>query len=299
MRDILTCPWLHRTPANNCNADCSSCTSRKYDLALAPFRLIAIPNRLELMGRPDPYNTLPNGEARLVFALTDGPADDPASQPLTMTVIFEYEVPPSYTPKQWASFWHDLAKHPSFDEAYKTDLAALTERYVGRDANPTAQNGSAIARIRTNERLFNNWNWQLRQFHLDATGHFGSVAVTNSPDRTLNGTPRLVDWVKANAEAIRSDKHLLIPSMHGPAADFAVNRWNVPGVDEPTRKAFATATCNGCHLVETPSIDVAFHVSPFRSGVEKLSRFVNDPANPTNDDLGKRAVHMRSVLCKP
>ena len=42
-------------------------------------------------------------------------------------------------------------------------------------------------------------------------------------------------------------------------------------------------------------IDTAFHVSPYRSGKEKLSRF--HPADRSRDELSKRASVMSAKLC--
>jgi hypothetical protein len=291
----LVCPWLQATPQNQCDATCGTCVSRNLDLAKAPFRLIAIVNRMDLRGHPGA--TSPAGEGRLVFAMTRGPGDDAASMAMPSAVIFEYALPKSMDAEHWAQTWHHLGTHAAIDEAYKTELAEVTERYVGRGVSPERVNGSALAQVRTNESAF-NWIWQLRQFELDASGNLRLAPVANTPGEPLNNSTLLRDFVKTNREKILAGQHVLPRSMTGGSADQLLFRWNVPEVDDTLRRAFAHETCNGCHADENTPVDTAFHVSPFRSGVAKLSRFVNDPQDPTKDDLAKREASMRTALCK-
>lgn len=290
----VLCPWLRATPENECDDSCGECKGRELDLAKAPFRLLAVVNRMDLNETSaDPDG---NGEGRLVFAVTDGPADDPKSQPLRMTIILEYVLPAAGGGKlEWVNRWHALGKHAAFDESYKTELAALTESFVRRGAAPDRPLGAAIRQVRTNEREF-EWTWELREYHLDpSTLRLEFREVFNTPDRSLNGTPQLSEWVKANREAILRNQHVLPMGMTGGIAQ-PIAPWNVPGVDAQLRDAFTTETCDGCHQTSQPSLDVNFHVSPFRSGVEKLSRHVYDPAAPT-DALRRRADSMRRQLC--
>jgi hypothetical protein len=296
MKTILMCPWLLSTPENQCDNICETCPGgQKLDLAKAPFRLVAIVNRTDLRTRPD--SASPAGESRLVFALTNGPADDPSSKPLAMSLIFEFALPDSLTPKGWAEQWHALATHAAFDDAYKADLEALTERFVKRGASPSRTNGSAISQVRTNESTF-DWIWQLREFHLDSLGGLHLAPTANTPGETLNGSPILSDFIKSKADDIHADRMVLPPSFTAGAADQFLYRWSFSGVDEPTRAAFARQTCNGCHSGENPPIDTAFHVSPFRVGPDKLSPFLNNPSDPTHDELGRREKLMSQILCE-
>lgn len=294
MNRILLCPWLKLTPANNCDDTCNTCAGRELDLAKAPFRLRAIVNRLDLRNRPDTVS--PAGEGRLVYAMTRGPADDPASEYLAFSMVFEYGLPPSLDDRAWAEAWHHLGTHPDFGEEYKTELAELTERFVMANAWPERKNGSALARVRTNESAF-NWIWQLRQFQLDSSGQLRLSTTDNTPGEALNGSKALREYILANAEAIKADKHVVPRSMLAGSADQLVFRWTFPGVDEPLRLAFSRGTCNGCHTGENPAIDTAFHISPYRQGIEKLSRHVNDPSAPDKDELGLRTRQMADELC--
>jgi hypothetical protein len=292
--ELLTCPWLRRTPANGCDARCSTCTARELDLATAPFRLIAIANRVDL--RETSADLGGTGEGRLVFGLTDGAADDPASKPLRMSVIFEFHLPDSQANAAgWARRWHALGSHSAFDEGYRSELEALTESFVRRGAAPGRSFGSALAQMRSNEREL-DWTWDLREFRLsDSTGRLELEPVFNTPDRTLNASSQLGDWAKANREAVLKNQHVVPRGFLGGFAQ-PHSTWQIPSADEALRKALATQTCDGCHQTEQPSLDINFHVSPFRKGIEKLSPFVFNPNAPT-DELRIRADAMRRALC--
>ncbi|MEO6573375.1 MAG: hypothetical protein ABIP89_06025 [Polyangiaceae bacterium] len=283
---VLTCPWLRRTPANACNDDCSTCSAHELDLASAPFRLIGLANRIDLR------ETEGVGEARLIYALTDGAADDAASPALAMTAIFEFDVVETDI-KAWAEKWHSLGKHEAFDESYRAELAQIYAGLVTRGSAPARPFGSALSQVRTNERVF-DWQWDFRQFELGATG-LVQGGTTNTPDRSLNGTPALKNWVLSNKTSVMEDKHKLPESLTG--GSVSPSPWQVPGVDESLRSAFAKQTCDGCHQIEAKSIDINFQVSPFKKGIDKLAPFLNDVASPKTDELTSREASMQRALC--
>ncbi len=294
MNSIVVCPWLSATPENECDATCSTCKTRKLDLALAPFRLIGIVNRIELR---DTLEIAPNGEGRLVFGLTQGPADDPASRPLAMTVIFEYFLPETMSAKQWAEAWHHLGQLPD-GEPFLAGLEDVTNRFVKRGSRPGAINGSALAQVRTNESTL-NWIWQLREFGLGEDGLLALRPTWNTPAEQLNGTDSLREFIVANDARIREKKHVLPVSMRAGSADARRYSWSVSGVDPTTMRRFAEETCNGCHSSTTNAgapIDSAFHLSPFRTGRSKVSLFMHNPEHET-DELSLRATHLRRALC--
>ena len=294
LQERILCPWLKLAPENACDATCAVCAGRKLDLSRAPFRLIAIANRVD---ERDSNPGSPQGEGRLVFALTNGVGDDAATLAMPMTVIFEYHLPESRTVTEWATAWHELGKHASFDEPFKADLEKLTTAFVGRGARPNGSNGSALNQIRTNESAL-NWIWQLREFGLTTDGRLRQRTVRNTPGEALNGSPRLSAWVTESSAAVRSGKFQIPAEFQAPSSDQLLFRWQLPGVDETTRVAFSSATCNGCHSMENPRLDTAFHISPFRSGIDKVSPFLHDPTGAP-DELGKRAKGMKSLLCTP
>lgn len=292
MLKSVVCPWLLRTPANACDATCGTCAARRLDLSLAPFRLIAIANRID---QREENLSEPSGEGRFVYALTTGAGDDPVSVPKPMTVILEYELPKSRTTKQWAESWHALGQFASLDEPYRAALETLTNGFTARDSAPERRNGSALAQVRTNESAL-DWIWQLREFGIADDGNLKLRPVRNTPAESFNRSPALRDWINANANALLSTTHEVPLSMRAGAADQLLYSWSIPGVDEKLRTAFAANTCNGCHSTEHPSVDTAFHISPFRKGIAKLSPFMHDPAGKP-DTLGLRAESMRRALC--
>jgi hypothetical protein len=286
----LLCPWLRQTESNACNPDCSVCAAEELDLTKAPFRTIAISNRMDQRPPATPSNS---GEGRIMFALTQGPADDPASLPLGMTLIFEYQLIGDR--QEWARRWHDLGKHQGFDEEYKTALVNVTEAYIRRGSNPGGPaGGNGLAQVRSNEREF-DWQWEMREFELTDKG-MQQRPLANTPDSALNGTPALIDWVRANQESVLREKHSLPTSLRGAVAQQGYS-WTLPNTDEPVRKAFARQTCNGCHQSETDEVDSNFHISPFRKGIEKISPFLSNPADPAHDDLATREQVMHEALC--
>lgn len=299
MNRLVLCPWLKRTPANACDDTCTQCSGRELDLSLAPFRLLAIVNRMDL--RDDVDATSRAGESRLVFAITDGPADDPASQPMPFTVAFEYALPDTRTMKEWAGAWHALAGHATFDDGYKAELEKLTEGFIGAGAAPGRANGNAISQVRTNESAL-NWIWQLREFRLlDGGSRLGLGSTRNTPLETLNDSALLATWVSENAAAVKANRYAIPESLLGGSSNAFMFRWSVPNVDEATRTAFASQTCNGCHTGDGTTTgrlkDTAFHISPFASGTAKLSTFLWDPAHPGNDELSTRIKRHEAALC--
>jgi hypothetical protein len=294
MMSTIICPWLKRTTANACNEDCSTCTAENLDLGEAPFRTIGVVDRIDLRETINPRAQ--GGEGRFVVALTDGPADDGA-KPLAMTVNFEYALPNSATTTQWAEAWHALGKHTAFDGAFKAELMALTERFAARNAAPASPNGSSLGQIRTNESAL-DWIWQLREFHLDgATGNLQIAALANTPLESLNNSGSLADYVKTNASDISANRYAIPPGLLTASTDETMFRWQLPGVDEVARREFAQGTCNGCHATENPSKDTVFHVSPFRVGVDRLSPFLYNPAQPGKDELSRRTDSLKRALC--
>lgn len=288
----LLCPWLKATPENACDAICSSCASRTLDLAKAPFRLIAFANRVDLGTTEDwPNGT---GEARLAYALTEGPADDPASRPVPMTLIFEYSQPndEGRGPRYWAERWHALGAHQAYDDAFLTDLDSL---YAEITSRPTNGRASWIRQVRTNEIAL-DWLWDMREFKL-VDGALRLSPPLRTPDPSLNGTEELARFVASNQNDVMLGRHNIPEAFSGGFSRSSNIRWRLPGIDEGTRRLFARETCDGCHRSEASSIDENFHVSPTQRGLARLSPFVNNPDDPRNDVLGRREVFMRGLLC--
>jgi hypothetical protein len=304
MNLLIVCPWLQRSmPSNGCNTDCSICAVNppKLDLTQAPFRLLAIVNRMDLGQQP---GINPNGEGRLVFGLTSASADDPSSSGMSMTLIFEYHLPPPMTVTQWAQTWHELGSYTAFDEGYNSALQAVTDQFVLRSAMPEQPNGSALSQSRTNGNVL-FWAWQMRQFQIGIDGEMHGASVRNTPDPSLNGSAVLTQFLQQNTFPVQNNDYLLPDNMLSGTVDELLYNWSFPGVDSATQLAFTKGTCNGCHASgANPPVDLAFHVSPLRqgpsypsTGLAKLSPFVNNPMDPTQDDLARRTTILQNALC--
>jgi hypothetical protein len=290
--ELLICPWLRATPENGCDDGCSSCASRSLDLAKAPFRLIALSNRTDLSQTDEARNSA--GESRLIFALTRGPGDDPASPPYSMSLIFEYQNPTDQgrDTRYWARRWHALGAHETYDASFLAELEAL---YADITSQP-ADRPSWINQVRTNDIAL-DWVWEMREFKL-VDGALRVAPTQRTPDKSLNGSQELARFVFENKDQVLARRHILPSTLNGGFVRLSNLPWRIPGVDETTRLAFARETCDGCHQTEQPSIDQGFHVSPLREGVERFSVFLNNPADPDNDELGKRERFMQTLLCE-
>jgi hypothetical protein len=306
MNQLVLCPWMQRTAGNNCNADCSKCDQDppKLDLAVAPFRTMGIVNRMDLRGQPD---LGASGESRIMFALASGSGDDDitTSIPMPMTMIFEFGLPTSKSAQQWGQEWHALGAFSAFDDTYKTALANFTEEWIGRGSAPDKQNGSALSQVRTNESaLF--WIWQERQFELGADGNLHVAGLRDTPPDSLNESQVIANYITSNSTEVLAQDYAMPSALLGGAASAALFRWDFPGVTEPQRHAFSGNTCSGCHTQEESHLDTAFHVSPFRTGIDRLSTYVYIPppgnrltgeSNGGPDQLTVREQNLRDALC--
>jgi hypothetical protein len=194
---------------------------------MAPFKLTAIVNRLDLRGQ-FAYNPALNnaGETRFIFtyiipddnlpvSMNGGKGNPPfhynmdfvgnGSHPGNvgsvyredwkgMNVIFEYSnVQTSLCALQsFANQWADLSYETLGSTDYINQLVAITNTVTNANSNANRPNKSAIARIRTNEKVFahvngsgnTNWtnaNWEFRQMELNPTTHLFELApLTNT-----------------------------------------------------------------------------------------------------------------------
>jgi len=247
----------------------------------APFRLIAIVNRVDLAS--DACGGYP-GELRYVYA-----AIDPlTSRPLDVTVILEVPYPTTRPAAEWARLWRELAALP--EEAYVQGLARLT-REVRADADPLR------ARLRSNEVAFSNpaeSAWEMREFQLQVQGD--ELELAQVP---LEFTPRadadpaaLSAYVLEHAEEIEGSAARLPDELRAGAASIgeADFSWPVLGVSERLRRAFSVQTCNGCHGGDTAALPFR-HIEPGLSldSPAQVSRYMYDP-DATSDELRRRSA---------
>jgi hypothetical protein len=156
------------------------------NLARAPFKLVAIVNRIDLAGNPS-YGAVSGAEGRLVFQLVD--PTDASCRPLSFMVIFEFGVPRSGCSelRSWAQQWLNLSTLTIGSEPFNAALQALTDQFATANADTSKPNGSALNQLRTD--VFTGFGvregslrekWQLREFHLAASG-VGPVLLNPAP----------------------------------------------------------------------------------------------------------------------
>ncbi len=303
-------PWRDKDGA-------SSFETWNPNFANAPFRLLAIIYRPDLVRRDGAGKILNAGEGRFVFAVLDK-----AGEPLPFTVIFEYGLVANDRAgvKAWAERWHSLGGL-TFGPQFNSTLQQITDRFSGRNADPSKPNGSSLNQLRTNEIALGN-PWQLREFQVLPTGKLENVTVKQTPDTSLiAANPSLLSkMVNDNASAIK-DGTVSIPEklggipIVGGTSDVLGNNFFWPRLaiaDNDLRHDFGMLTCNGCHNVESgPKADqngnFGFRHVSGRKPNEKatLSVFltggdVPDPADPSKShrvgDIEARKLAFQQAL---
>ncbi len=176
------------------NGQPSTCPS----LILAPVRLDAIVNRLDLGANGSPFPAA--GELRFIFSVTTDttPGDGPCHQGGPFNIILEYNVPSGFDAQSWANKWfglQGLTDQGTFSTNYLNSLKALTDLVVLPNR---CDGGSCISQIRTNEILLasgeNGVFWEQREFHFsNASGQpvisEGTIAQTPDPRFNTSGHP--------------------------------------------------------------------------------------------------------------
>lgn len=258
----------------------------ELDLDQAPFRLLAIVNRADLI-QATPTITQA-AELRFIYG---------AFNPLNgntppFFVIFEYGVPATTCQDivDWQTQWHALAQHPLGSAAYNSALQAITDQITQPAPQSGKPNGSLLNQLRTNEFLPPTPFWDLREWNV-VPGPSGdqnlailqNVPVAQTPRRSTltnaNGREKLMRWLDLNRAAILAETHD-VPVIFENASFLAQNSVNDQGHPQPpgfgtgvggtlwwapgsyngqnmtvedalVRHNFAKNTCSGCHFHET------------------------------------------------
>lgn len=293
--------------------DASKGSGVEFDPAQAPFRLLAIVNRIDqsdsliydTSSAPDPGNA---GELRFVFG-----ALSKACVPLDFTVIFEYAV--HRTDCQgiaaWARDWIKLSQLPFGATSYNPQLELLTEQIVKHGSAPWRSNKSLLDQVRTNEFSLEDpaggATWELREFRLSATNQLVQATVERTPDASLNGSTTLRDYVNANSTPIEKEQHD-VPAdwpagqhfLGGSAlAEPQLLFWDAPGISKANaRFRFSLNTCSGCHVRETGT--ASMHINPKipAGGAGQLSPFLTGGAGATVTDPVDGTTHVFGDLAR-
>lgn len=275
------------------------------NFANAPFRLLAIVNRIDLHHKD--ASTVHNaGEGRFVFGVLDNNGN-----PLQFTIIFEYEQKAKTEAelKQWAVDWHNLGTFQNFDASYLTALKTITAKFAGKNAMPNKPNGSALNQLRTNEIALNG-PWELRELHLSTSGGLFETATTRqTPHDSFNNSPRLADLINQNSSDIIAGNFEIpmdFPAgqpFRGANPQVTSGFWRTPtAVDPNARHMLSLNTCNACHGRETNTgflhvtnraANARSNLSGFLTGIT-----VNDPIDNTPrtfNDLAARVTILKTL----
>ncbi|AFE03796.1 hypothetical protein COCOR_00942 [Corallococcus coralloides DSM 2259] len=204
MYDEVIAPWAAASGATSALQQNASTgrwevvLSKPLDLDIAPFRLLAIVNRIDLARSWDYADRQTDpGELRFLFGLTRpspwGGGTEATCNLKPFTVIFEYGVPGEGCAPvvAWARQWALLGTYSSFNAAYKAQLTQMTQSVVLRGRAPGKGNGNALNQLRTNEAAL-AFPWELREFRLaDENPVTGKDKPSNGPLRvhTMALTP--------------------------------------------------------------------------------------------------------------
>jgi hypothetical protein len=268
----------------------------ELDLAVAPFRLTAIVNRVDLRG--DTFTgSGGSGEGRFIFAAVDLRNN---CAPMPFTVSFEYVLQGDSCRAQvrWGKEWAKLEQYPLGSPQYNVALQAITDRFAGAGVRPTQlPNMSGLTHFRTNETALDESTtaWQMRDFVLVSQGRYAGYlqqsTLLQTPDTSLNGTTVLADYINTyEAEILAGTARVPRqfppgnPFLAGAATQEAEMFWDAPQINNPeARHQFAMQSCNGCHTRETETI--FNHIEPAPYGIESnLSGYLTgidvvDPAD--------------------
>lgn len=304
------------------------------DVSIAPFRLLAIVNRVDLRGNTLYGGGVPKnpcdpacigGESRFVFCVVN-----PATcTELPFTVILEYCNPPTTCSgiKAWAKQWADL-NLLNFSPGFNAALQVITDQFAGLAKNPSQMpNQSFLNQLRSNEILNSPWQclqWELSGAGSDA-GHLRQSTVNQTPDIAHQNTMFLQSFVTDNLAAAAAGKHT-IPLLYGPAGQQKLPFlgatapmsspgffWNFPGSTASTttkaaRHHISLNSCNGCHAGETgtPFLHVSCRspgfpapLSQFLTGVANFPDPVDNSITYTYADLERRVQDLDCVVNSP
>ena len=293
-------PWINR----------SGGPGSPLNLSLAPFRLLAIVNRLDLRSN-GVYGGGDAGEARFVFGLIQSFN----CVPFLFNVILEYGIPKvgCNAVRSWAQQWENLSSIPLGTPAYNNALEAITDQFTSAGANPRKPGSSALNQLRTNEEAFST-SWELREFHLvPAAGtqvQLLQAVVKQTPELSpLNNSISLGDYVNSLSLAELQNNTFVAPLQWqnrpflGASSINLQDIWDAPNIsastaDPDSRHLFAINTCNGCHGRETAAVNFVHISNNFPANLSGFltGETIQDPLVPsitrTFNDLQRRATDL-------
>ncbi len=303
--------------------EASGGTDEPLDLSIAPFRLQAIINRVDLRENLlfGPGN---GGEGRFVFRALNVHRDEDGKvescEDAQITIIFEYGVRKETceSVQNLGKEWYNLGTYIPGTEAYNAALEEITEQFVIAGADPAKPNGSSLNQIRMSYGLSNSWG--MREFRLlDDPGGLVHVTLKQTPQLAIwpDSQPelvnRVVDFITQRAEAIADNDYEVPLEYQGEPFRAGYTRFHYsisisPSFEEPVllpnpkfgqpgeaekldpRHTFSLNTCTACHAAETSTQWI--HIKGRAHGEESdLSDFMTgieviDPALGKEEAIG-------------
>lgn len=298
-------PWVKKSnpavPAQTINV--VNWKTFPLDLTLAPLKLLAIINRIDLRGNRG-YGMSNSGEGRFVFGFLSN-----TCSALPFTVILEYGLPMRTCSalQGFASQWYSLKDLTLGSSAYNNALQLITDQFTAAGAGGVKPNGSCLNQLRTDETLNSDDHWQIREYNLDNITHKLFVTtIKQTPAEKYNGAniigglpvipaniPILASYINSNQASIINNTYTVplsysaVPFLGGKVHNTFFDFWNGtvaagPGlvINDQARHVFSLNTCNGCHGGETRTGFT--HVKPAAWGsIAALSKFMTgDAADP-------------------
>lgn len=314
-------PWIIKSnpgiPPASINT--TNWKTKTIQLQFAPFRLLAIVNRVDLRGNSG-YTISNAGEGRFVFGALNSNCIPLAGRG-KFAVIFEYGVPKRtcVSLRNYAQQWMDLKALTPGTPAYNTALQAITDQFAAAGAGGSRPNGSSLNQIRTNELAIGN-PWELREFNIIAASHLmDEVTVKQEPAKIFNrlavppaslaNQTTLATFVNTNEPAVLNNTYTIPPTIgstnflggkaHTESPGHFWDASTAPGpafiVNNDARHIVSINTCSGCHggegktstgnLINDPVgifHNAFLHIAPQPFGTKAtLSAFLTgDPSDP-------------------
>jgi len=214
-----------RTQINTIINTWSAASGGTFDIKFAPFKLVAIVNRLDLRGNSG-YGFDNPGEGRFVFCAVNCNNNNLSvlRNPAPFMVIFEYGIPKKSCAqlKAFAKEWTDLSSMALGSVTYNNALEKITNQFTMANTSPAKPNGSSINQIRTNELAIGN-PWELREFNVDSATHLlKNVTVKQEPQLRFN---------KQQPAQVPADVAIMAGFVNSHTADVEANSYTIEEIE--------------------------------------------------------------------
>ena len=156
--------------------------SGSFEVGRAPFRLLAIVNRIDLARRAAEV-----GEVPMRFVAVPGTSGQP---PAPFTVIVE--LTPAGSAADVAKRWKDLAAYALGTDAYNRRLASLLEDLISSALSRLAGGDRDAVRMRTAKQVSGLSMWSFREFQVERGRGPLLTTTKQTPLGSLREAPALI-----------------------------------------------------------------------------------------------------------